>query len=256
MTWFVAQIVEVPEDPNELFDFPSLLEQFFINRTAILVSLAAVLAFLLLWLPFRRPRVVPTKFQVIVEALYDFVINGIGRDVIGPESYKYEWLLVPMFFWILIMNLFEVTPGINYPPTARMAIPLFLAVLVWVIFIFVGLKKHGLRYLYHTLVPPGVPKALLVLVIPIEFISVFIIRPVSLAVRLFANMVAGHIMLTVFFLTTAAYFVFGPRLLGWIVPFSFSVVLVGFEIFVAVLQAFIFTLLTAVYIESSIHVEH
>ena len=252
----LAQIVEVPEDPNELFDFPSLIEGFFINRTAILVSLAAVLAFLFLWLPFRKPRIVPTKFQVVVETLHGFVVNNIGRDVIGPESHKYEWLLVPMFFWILFMNLFEVTPGINYPPTARMAIPLLLAVLVWVVFIFVGLKKHGFRYISATLIPPGVPKALLILVIPIEFISVFIIRPVSLAVRLFANMVAGHIMLTVFFLTTAAYFVFGPRLLGWIVPFSFSVVLVGFEVFVAVLQAFIFTLLTAVYIESSINLEH
>ncbi len=254
MTWFLAQIVEVPEDINELFDWPPLFSG--VNRVIVLMWLAALLAFLFLYLPYRKVRIVPSKVQVISEAMVDFVRNGIGRDIIGPESYRYEWLLLPMFFWILIMNLFEITPGISFPPTARMAAPAFLAVVVWLVFVFVGFRRHGLRYLYHTLVPPGVPKALLLLVVPIEFITVFLVRPISLAVRLFANMLAGHIMLTVFFLTTAAYFTFGPKLVGWPVPFAFSVVLVAFESFVAVLQAFIFTLLTAVYIESSIHVEH
>jgi F-type H+-transporting ATPase subunit a len=263
MTWLLAQIVEVPEDVNELFDWPDLIPlsigravDLGINRIILLIFLATIVTILFLWIPFRKPRIVPTKFQVIVEAMVDFVRNGIGRDIIGPESYKYEWLLLPMFFWILFLNLFEVIPGINFPPTSRMAIPLFLALLVWVVFVVVGLRKHGFGYIYHTLVPPGVPKALLLLVVPIELISVFFIRPVSLAVRLFANMVAGHIMLAVFFLTSAAYFVFGVKILGWAIPFSFAVVLVGFEIFVGILQAFIFTLLTAVYIESSIHVEH
>jgi len=120
----------------------------------------------------------------------------------------------------------------------------------------VGIKEHGLRYFFKTIVPGGVPKALLLLLVPIEFISVFFIRPLSLAVRLFANMLAGHIMLTVFFLTSAAYFVLSPKLLAFPVPFAFAVVITGFEIFVGVLQAYIFTLLTAVYIETSIHLEH
>ena len=255
MMLLLAQIVQVPDDVNELFDWPAVLP-LGINRVVLLTFLATIVTFLFLWVPFRKPRIVPTKFQTVVEAMVDFVKNGIGKDIIGPESYKYEWLLVPMFFWLLFLNLMEVTPGINFPPTSRMAIPLFLAVLVWVVFVFVGIKKHGFGYIYHTIVPPGVPKALLILVVPIEIVSTFIVRPISLAVRLFANMVAGHILLSVFFLTTATYFVLGPELLAWPIPFAFAIVLVGFEFFVGVLQAFIFTLLTAVYIESSINVEH
>jgi F-type H+-transporting ATPase subunit a len=251
----LAQIVQVPSDINEMFDWPAVLP-FGINRVVLLMFLATIATFLFLYLPFRKPRIVPTKFQIAVEVLVDFVKKDVGRDIIGPESVKYEWLLIPMFFWLLFLNILEVTPLINFPPTSRMAIPGFLAVFVYVVFIFVGIKKHGLAYFFKTIVPGGVPKALLLLLVPIEFISVFFIRPISLAVRLFANMLAGHIMLTVFFLTSAAYFVLSPKLLAFPVPFAFAVVITGFEIFVGVLQAYIFTLLTAVYIETSIHLEH
>jgi len=251
----LAQIVKVPSDINEMFDWPAILP-FGINRVVLLMFLATIATFLFLYLPFRKPRIVPTKFQVAVEAAVDFVKKDVGRDIIGPESVKYEWLLIPMFFWLLFLNILEVTPLINFPPTSRMAIPGFLAIFVYVVFIFVGIKKHGFKYFVKTIVPGGVPKALLLLLVPIEFISVFFIRPISLAVRLFANMLAGHIMLTVFFLTSAAYFVLSPKLLAFPVPFAFAVVITGFEIFVGVLQAYIFTLLTAVYIETSIHLEH
>lgn len=251
----LAQIVQVPSDINEMFDWSAVLP-FGINRVVLLMFLATIATFLFLYLPFRKPRIVPTKFQVAVEAAVDFVKKDVGRDIIGPESVKYEWLLIPMFFWLLFLNILEVTPLINFPPTSRMAIPGFLAIFVYMVFIFVGIKKHGFRYFVKTIVPGGVPKALLLLLVPIEFISVFFIRPISLAVRLFANMLAGHIMLTVFFLTSAAYFVLSPKLLAFPVPFAFAVVITGFEIFVGVLQAYIFTLLTAVYIETSIHLEH
>jgi len=251
----LAQIVEVPKDINELFDWPAVLP-WGINRVVLLTFLATLATFLFLYVPFRKPRIVPTKFQVVVESMVEFVRKDIGRDVIGPESVKYEWLLIPMFFWLVFLNILEVTPLVNFPVTSRMAIPAFLAVFVWFVFVFVGLKKHGIMYIVHTLIPPGVPKALLPLIIPIEMISTFFIRPVALAVRLFANMIAGHIMLAVFFVTTAGYFVLGPKLIAWPIPFAFAIVITGFEIFVGILQAFIFTLLTAVYIESSIHVEH
>lgn len=251
----LAQIVEVPTDINELFDWPAVLP-LGINRVVLLMFLATLATFLFLYLPFRKPRIVPTKFQVVVETMVGFIRKDVGRDIIGPESVKYEWLLIPMFFWLLFLNLLEVTPLVNFPVTSRMAIPAFLAIFVWFVFVFVGIKKHGIMYFVHTLIPPGVPKALLLLIIPIELISTFFIRPLSLAVRLFANMIAGHIMLTVFFVTSAAYFVLGPKLIAFPIPFAFAVVITGFEVFVGVLQAFIFTLLTAVYIESSIHVEH
>ncbi len=251
----LGQVVEVPSNVNHLFDWPDVLP-LGINRVVLLMFLATVATFLFLYLPVRKTRVVPTKMGLVVETMVDFVRNGIARDTIGSQSAKYEWLLIPMFFWLLFLNLFEVTPLIHFPVTSRMAIPAFLSVLVWIVFVFVGLKKHGLSYIRHSLIPPGVPKALLILVIPIELISTFVIRPISLAVRLFANMIAGHIMLAVFFLTTASYFVLEPKAVAFVVPLAFAIVITGFEVFVAVLQAFIFTLLTAVYIESSIHVEH
>ncbi|MXX45705.1 MAG: F0F1 ATP synthase subunit A [Acidimicrobiia bacterium] len=251
----LAQIVEVPSNVNHLFDWPEVLP-FGINRVVLLMFLATLATFLFLYLPFRQPRMVPSKMGVVVETLVGFVRNGIARDTIGPESTKYEWLLIPMFFWLLFLNLFEITPLIHFPVTSRMAIPAFLAGLVWIIFVFVGLKKHGFGYIKNSVMPPGVPKALLVLVIPIDFLSTFVIRPISLAVRLFANMIAGHIMLAVFFLTTASYFVLEPKLVAFVVPLAFAIVITAFEIFVAVLQAYIFTLLTAVYIESSINVGH
>jgi F-type H+-transporting ATPase subunit a len=251
----LAQIVQVPSDINEMFDWPAVLP-FGINRVVLLMFLAAIVTFLFLYLPFRKPRIVPTKFQVVVEWAVEFVKKDVGRDIIGPDSVKYEWLLVPMFFWLLFLNLLEVTPIVNFPPTSRMAIPAFLALFVYVLFILVGIQKHGFMYFIRTIVPRDVPKALLLLLVPIEFISVFFIRPISLAVRLFANMLAGHIMLTVFFLTSAAYFVLSPKLIAFPIPFAFAVVITGFEVFVGVLQAYIFTLLTAVYIETSIHLEH
>jgi F-type H+-transporting ATPase subunit a len=251
----IAQIVQVPEDIDHLFDWPDVLP-LGINRVVLLTFLATAITFLFLYLPLRKPRLVPTKVQVVVEAMVDFVRNSIGKEIIGSESARYEWLLVPMFFWLLFLNLFEVIPGINFPVTSRMAIPAFLAVGVWVTFVVVGIAKHGFSYIRHTVIPPGVPMILLPLVALIEVVSTFVIRPFSLAVRLFANMIAGHIMLTVFFLTTASYFVFAPKLIAFPIPLAFAVAITGFEVFVAILQAFIFTLLTAVYIESSIHVQH
>ena len=251
----LAQVVEVPSNVNHLFDWPVVLP-LGINRVVLLMFLATLITFLFLYLPVRKARVVPSKMGVVVESLVDFVRKGIARDIIGSQSIRYEWLLIPMFFWLLFLNLFEITPLIHFPVTSRMAIPAFLAVLVWVTFIFVGLKKHGLSYIKNSVIPAGVPKPLLILMIPIDFLSIFVIRPISLAVRLFANMLAGHIMLAVFFLTTASYFVLEPKAVAFVIPLAFAIVITAFEIFVAVLQAYIFTLLTAVYIESSIHVEH
>jgi F-type H+-transporting ATPase subunit a len=143
------------------------------------------------------------------------------------------------------------------PANARMAVPLFLALMVWVIFNAVGVANQGpIGYLKSSLFPPGVPKALYLLVTPIEFVSTFLVRPFSLAVRLFANLLAGHILLVTFAVLTAAlwvqqwYAVFMP------LPFLMLLFLTGFELLVAFLQAYIFTILTAVYIGGAMHPEH
>ena len=157
-------------------------------------------------------------------------------------------------------NLLEVTPFVNFPVTSRSALPIFLALVTYAIFVVVGFSRQGLHYLKKTLFPPGIPKFLYVLVTPIEFVSTFLVRPFSLAVRLFANLVAGHVMLS---LLLVSGFIFikeigdiGARSvigLGW---FAIGLAIFLFEIVVAVLQAYIFTLLAAVYIQTSVHPEH
>ena len=144
------------------------------------------------------------------------------------------------------------------PATARMAIPLFLSLIVWVTYIGVGLKHQGLAYLGHTLWPPGVPTALKPLVGFIEFVSNILVRPFSLTVRLFANMLAGHILLVTFALLTEALVLAKDKVLipVAILPFAMLVFLTAFEVLVGFLQAYIFTILTAVYISSSFQGEH
>jgi F-type H+-transporting ATPase subunit a len=214
----------------------------------------------ILYYGLRGQRLVPTKFGAAVEGLVGFVRNDIARDVIGPEGTKYVPYLMSLFFFLLVGNLFEITPLINFPITSRMAIPFFLSLVTYVIFMFVGFAKNGFRYLIDTAWPKNVPIGLRWLVGLIEVFSIFILRPITLAVRLFANMVAGHLMLTLL-LTSGVIFVAAiPEIgvKGTIGVFWFGLGLFMFllEILIGVLQAYIFTLLTAIYIESSIHFEH
>jgi F-type H+-transporting ATPase subunit a len=165
-----------------------------------------------------------------------------------------------MFTFLLVGNLFEITPLINFPITSRMAIPAFLSLVTYWIFMILGFSRNHFRYLIDTAWPKTVPIGLRWLVGLIELVSVFLLRPLTLAVRLFANMVAGHLMLTLL-LTSGVIFVaaipdIGAK--GAVGFFWFGLGLFMFllEVLVAVLQAYIFTLLTAIYIESSIHFEH
>jgi F-type H+-transporting ATPase subunit a len=149
-----------------------------------------------------------------------------------------------------------VIPTFQMPANARMANPMFLALIVWVLFIGLGIKHHKLGYFKEVLFPPGVPKPIYILVTPIEFISTFILRPFGLAVRLFANMLAGHILLVTFGVLCIS--LWQASALAAVLPLSFGVLvaLTGFEIMVSFLQAFIFALLTAVYIDFSLHPSH
>jgi F-type H+-transporting ATPase subunit a len=160
-----------------------------------------------------------------------------------------------MFFFILFSNITEVIPGIQFPANSRMAVPITLAIVVWCIYNVVGIKSQGLGgYLKNSLFPPGVPVFLYVIVTPIELVSTFVVRPFSLAIRLWANMVAGHLLLVTFaVLTTALWGAMPPTAIA---PFAMLVLMTGFEILVSVLQAFIFTILTAVYIGGSLHPAH
>jgi F-type H+-transporting ATPase subunit a len=243
----------------EIFDTPCLIgsgDNCF-NRVSLLMLLAAVIVVALFLIGARGGRLVPKGLQNLVESLVDFVRNGIVLEVMGPEGLRFVPFLTSMFAFIFVCNIFGIMPFLNFPATSRIAIPAFLAILVWFIFNIVGIAKQGLGgYLKSSLFPPGVPAALYLLVTPIEFVSTFLVRPFSLAVRLFGNMFAGHLILTIFALGTA-YLLLEPVTIAF-APFAFllMVFMTAFEVLVAALQAYIFTILTAVYVGLAMHPEH
>lgn len=205
----------------------------------------------------KRAQLVPTGVQNLAESIVEFVRDQVVMQTMGPAGLGWVPFLTALFMFIFFSNIFEVIPGIQMPATARMAIPGFLALLVWVIFNAVGIKNQGLfGYLKSSLFPPGVPKAILPLVALIEFVSVFFVRPFSLAVRLFANMLAGHLLLVTFAVLSAALFTKSFLAVVLPLPAIMLVLLTAFEILVALLQAYIFTILTAVYIGGAMHPEH
>jgi F-type H+-transporting ATPase subunit a len=248
---------------SELVEWRGILFEgspFEVNKVVLLMWASALIVFLLFWSAGRAAssgRLVPTGVQSVVESGVEFVRNDIILQTMGPAGLPWTPFLVTMFFFIFFTNIWEVIPGIQFPVNARMALPAFLALLVWVIFNVIGIKSQGFGgYMKSMLLPPGVPKPLLPLVALIEFISTIFVRPFSLAVRLFANMLAGHLLLVTFAVLSAALWSASPLAVILPLPFLMLVMLTGFEILVAVLQAFIFTILAAVYIGGAMHPEH
>ncbi len=252
----------------ESFEFPQInsilrWQDFFVsfNKIALIAVAAAVIGIVVFLLAGRKDAsVAPTGVRNLAEVSVEFIEEGIVMQTMGKDGLGWTPFLLSLFVFIYLCNVPGIIPLLQMPATARIAIPLFLALLVWVIYIGVGFKHQGLGYIKSTLFPPGVPKALYILVTPIEFISTILVRPFSLTVRLFANMLAGHILLVTFALLTQALitaetmqFLLKPMA---VLPFGMLVFLTGFEVLVAFLQAYIFTILTAVYIGGAAHPEH
>ncbi len=247
---------------SHLFEWPDILfsgTMYAVNKTA-LIYLAATAITGAIFILAGRPKesLVPAGVQHVAESGIDFIEESVVMQTIGPEGRKFMPFLTTMFFFILFSNIFEVIPGIQFPANSRMAFPITLAIVVWVIYNVVGIRAQGLGgYLKNSLFPPGVPKALYLIVTPIELVSTFIVRPFSLAIRLWANMVAGHLLLVTFAILSHTMFTSGiVGKVGSIPPFAMLTMMTGFEILVSVLQAFIFTILTAVYIGGSMHPAH
>lgn len=249
-----------PETVLEFFEFEPVFGQ--VNRTVVLIFLAAFIVIGVLWAAYRKPREIPTKFGLAVDGVVRLVRDEIAVGVIGPGGERFAPYLLSLFLFLLVGNFFELTPFINFPIASRMAIPAFLALLTWVIFMTVGFARQGLGYIGHLVWPPGVPVVLKPLIGAIELVSTIIVRPFSLAVRLFANMVAGHTMLSLL-LASGVVFIGAIGDIGFIKGglvggawFIFGMAIFVIEILVALLQAYIFTLLSAVYIQTSMHPEH
>jgi len=229
------------------------------NFVVMLTTLTTLIVALLFYFGLRKPTVVPGKLQMLLELGVDFVRENVAVPMLGTDAAKYMPLLAAFFFFILIANLFEVLPGFSLAASSRLAFPFVLAMVSWVTYNGVGIKKHGfLGYLRHTCIIPAAPAGLrYTLMMLIEFVSNIIVRPITLTVRLWANFLAGHFLLAIFFLGTLFFLEAGPK--TWIlavVSFPMAVLLVGFEIFVAVLQAFIFAILSASYIGQAMAEEH
>jgi F-type H+-transporting ATPase subunit a len=200
---------------------------------------------------------VPKGVQNVAEAAVDFIQEGIILQTIGPDGMYWTPFLLTIFTFVFVGNFWEVVPLAQMPVNARIALPLFLALLVWVLFITIGIAKQGFfGYFKNIMFPPGVPWPIYILVAPIEFVSTILVRPLSLSVRLFANMLAGHLLLTSFAIICAALFVATAAAIILPAAIFLLIALTGFEVLVAFLQAFIFTILTAVYIGGSLHPEH
>jgi F-type H+-transporting ATPase subunit a len=246
---------------GELFNFPPIPGTedwgiFAVNRVSLMLLTSTLILVAFFAAAFANPKIVPGRLQGAAESIVEFIREKIALEIIGPEGTKFVPLLTGLFVFIFVNNLFKLTPAINFPPTGRIAIPLMLALLVWVVYIGSGIKAQGfVGYFKETLVPPA-PKAILPILIPIEFISNLILRPFTLMVRLFANMVAGHILVVITLITVHAFLVLGPGLPVGIFALIISPLVFGFELFIIGLQAYIFTMLAAVYIGSSIHAAH
>jgi F-type H+-transporting ATPase subunit a len=232
---------------------------FELNRIMLVRLFVAVVIIVVFTIGVRRLRVVPTKFQSLIELGLDFVRVGIAEDLLGKKDGKrFLPLLTTFFFMIVAMNITGIVPGINIAGTAVIGVPLLLAAIAYVTWIYAGLRKHPGSFLRNALIPPGVPWPLYILVTPIEFLSTFIVRPVTHTLRLLMNLIVGHLLLVLCFLATQYFFVTAPsffKLFGLgTLAFGFAFTLL--EILIALLQAYVFTILTAVYLQLALADEH
>ncbi|WIY83816.1 F0F1 ATP synthase subunit A [Propionimicrobium sp. PCR01-08-3] len=243
----------------EDFQFPGLFGTDWITKPMIQAIIAAIAVVIIWWLASRRLTTVPNKRQFLMEYLYDFIRNGVGRDILGPGFRPYIGLLVGLFTYILLNNWFGELFLFMFPTMSNIGYSWGAVVMVLFIYIYAGFRTHGPGYLKKALIPEGVPWYLYPIIVPVEFLSTFITRPLTLGVRLFANMFAGHLTIMVFvvggtYLITQADGILLKIGGGFSIIFSF--VMLGFELFIGFLQAYIFTILTAQYISSSISDSH
>ena len=243
------------------FELPPLftIAGFEVTKVMLLVVASVVLIGGFFYLAARRGSMVPGRLQFAGEGAYSFVRNQLGRDIIGSEDFKkFVPFLVTLFFFILVNNIFGIVPFLQFPTMSHIGFPAALAALSFLIYNTVGIRRRGfVNYFKETMFPPGVPKPVYVILSPIELMTILFTRPLTLALRLFANMFAGHLLLLVFILG-GEYMLHSGGFAAILSPFAFGfgVVLTFFELLVQVLQAYIFTLLSALYIAGALSEEH
>ena len=217
------------------------------TNASLFMLVSSLLILLMLFLGTKKKLLVPTKMQLMAEMSYAFIAKMIN-DTAGSKAKPFFPFIFTLFMFVLFCNMVGMLPY-SFTVTSHIIVTFVLAALVFIGVTIIGFVKHGIKYL-ELFVPKGVPMLLLPLIIVIEIIS-YLSRPVSLSVRLFANMMAGHTMLKVF-----GGFVISLGLLGGWLPLGFSVALTGLEILVAFLQAYVFAILTCIYLNDALNLHH
>ena len=223
------------------------------TNSALWLAIAAVTSALFLTISMRKKALVPGRSQAFSEMAYEMVANMI-RENIGSAGRKYFPLIFTLFIVVLLGNVLGMLPY-SFTYTSHIIVTAALAMMIFIMVILIGLYNHGFKF-FNLFLPPGVPVWMLPFIIPIEILS-FIIRPVTLSVRLFANMVAGHIMLKVFAGFSAAMVSMGTiGIIGGLFPMAFNSLLIGFELLIALLQAYVFTILSCIYLKDTVEIDH
>jgi F-type H+-transporting ATPase subunit a len=229
---------------------------FTFNKPMLLACICAVIVIGFFWSAFSNPKLVPRGVQNLAEIGIFFVRDQILRPMMGKRGDTFLPFLVSLFFFIWIMNIMEIIPAAQFPPMSEIAFPACLMLMVYGAYNYLGIKYQGLGGYFSNMIPRGVPIGILLILAPVEILQYIIVRPFTLAVRLFANMFAGHILLLVFTLATWYLLSLGIGLLWSATSFVLTIVLTAFELLIQALQAYIFTILTAQYIGGSLVAEH
>lgn len=250
-------------------DFPPSVGEFFppalidgtypwLTKFTLLVWIAVGILLVFFLVSYRSPQLVPTKMQWMAEAIYGLNRDNIARELIGHEGVRFAPYFTTLFSFILLTNLFSIIPFVQISPNAHIAFPIILAAISYVMFNYLGIRRFGFfGYFKKSLVLPA-PWYILPILIPIEFASTFLFRPVTLALRLFANMFAGHMILLVFtlggfaLLTEGSGVIKAVSVLSWLM----AIALTFLEVIVIVLQAYVFVVLTSSYISGALAEEH
>ncbi len=253
-----------PAPGAEIFQFDAVATfaigglTFNISKVTILLFLVSLLIIGFFTYAFRAPKLVPRGAQNVGEMGYLFIRDGIAREAMGKEGDRFVPFLFTFFFMIWMLNFMGIVPGAQIPVTSIFAIPVAFALIVYLTWVPLGIYRQGfIPFFKNMMFPPGVPKAMYLLLAPIEFISNIIVRPFTHSVRLFANMFAGHLLIASF--SVATFYLISASvigILGSVASFAVTVALTGFEVLIQALQAYIFTLLAAVYISGALHAEH
>lgn len=239
--------------------WPGVLPDWF-NKPLAQAIIGCLLVIIFWWIGSRKLKVQPSKGQYFFEFVYEFVRNGIARDILHAEYRKFLPFLLALFTFVLFNNWFGQLFLFMYPTFSNVGFAYGLAIVAWCVYVGAGMAKWGvLGFLKKSLIPEGVPGYLLPLVMPLEFLATFITRPLTLALRLFANLFAGHLVVMVFVVGGGFLLSYQDNLFYNIsggVSFLFSLIIMMLELFIGALQAYIFTVLSAQYVSTSIAEEH